>query len=62
MNGHLFFVFLSVTTAFAIGFMWGFDEGGKAIMKDGLKNGQIEYYLDENHDRQWRWVNEQKEK
>ena len=53
------FIFLLCCAAFSLIIyfihLWESDREFKAFFNEVVKRGHIEYYLDENNQRQWRW-------
>lgn len=44
-----------VAGALIFGFFIGHSSAKGSYRKEAIKRGVAEYYLDENHERQWRW-------
>jgi hypothetical protein len=49
-----------VIVAFIAGCIGGYSQGCKdmteAMQFEAISNGHAEYYIDENHNKQWRWL------
>ena len=48
-------------TSFLGGFIVGVDLRTKRLRNEAVDAGVAEYYLDANHTRQWRWLNDREE-
>jgi hypothetical protein len=54
-HGGVILIICLVIMVFVVSSQGGIKTGRIQMQKEVVKAGHAEYYLDENHERQWRW-------